>query len=162
MKKLVMILIAVATLQVSAQEQKREVKKQRITSKMDYTPEQVSQLQAKKMTLTLDLSDQQQKEMSAVLLKQAKMRQSKKEAYFKSKEMAGNKTLSKEERFKIANSRLDQQIEMRKKVKSILSSEQFEKWEEMNTKRGEQNKRYTMRDREKSPKMTAKEVKGKL
>ncbi|MGV8814874.1 MAG: hypothetical protein ACOH2D_13605 [Gelidibacter sp.] len=158
MKKIVMIIIAVATLQVSAQEQKREVRKQRMESKTSYSPEEMAQLQAKKMTLILDLSDKQQKEMSAVFLEQAKLRQSKKEAYLKSKEKAEVKTWSKEERFKMANARLDQQIEMKKKMKSILSSEQYEKWGKMNEKRDQHSKRYARHSKNKSRQMTPKEV----
>ncbi len=152
-------MIAVATLQVSAQEQKREVRKQRMESKTPYSPEEMAQLQSKKMTLTLDLSDKQQKEMSAVFLEQAKLRQSKKEAYLKSKDNAEAKTWSKEERFKMANARLDQQIEMKKKMKSILSADQYEKWGKMNEKRGQHSKRYAMHSKNKSHKMTPKEIK---
>lgn len=159
MKKLVMILIAVATLQVSAQDQKRDFKKQRMASKMDYTPEQIAQLQAKKMTLTLDLSDKQQNQMSAVFFEQATSRQSKKEAYLKSKDTAENKALSKDERFKMANARLDQQIERQKQVKSILSPEQYEKWRKMNERRKHQGKKYAMRDKNKNNKMAPTKAK---
>ena len=127
MKKLIMILIAVATLQVSAQDQKREMTKQRMTSKMDYSPEETAQLQSKKLTLKLDLNSKQQKEVSDLFLEQAKLRQSQKETYLESKAKEENKTFSKEERFKMANARLDQQIEMKKKMKDILSAEQYEK-----------------------------------
>lgn len=156
MKKLVMILIAVATLQVSAQEQKKEIRKQRTEFKNPYTPEEMAQLQAKKMTLTLDLTDKQQKEMSALLLEQAKLRQSKKEAFAKSKKEGESKTFTKEDHFKMANARLDQQIERQKKVKSILSAEQYEKWVKMDKKRGQHSKKYAMRYKNKSHKMTPK------
>ncbi len=159
MKKLVMIMIAVATLQVSAQAQKREFRKQRMESKNPYSPEEMAQLQAKKMTLILDLSDQQQKEMSAVFLEQAKLRQIKKEAYLKSKDKTEAKTLTKEERFKMANERLDQRIETKKKMKSILSSAQYEKWGKMNEKRGQHSKRYAMHSKNKAHKTVPKEVK---
>ena len=159
MKKLVMIMIAVATLQVSAQAQKREFRKQRMESKNPYSPEEMAQLQAKKMTLILDLSDQQQKEMSAVFLEQTKLRQIKKEAYLRSKDKTEAKTLTKEERFKMANARLDQQIETKKKMKSILSSDQYEKWGKMNEKRGQHSKRYAMHSKNKAHKTVPKEVK---
>lgn len=158
MKKLVMILIAVATLQVSAQDQKREMKKQRMESKTPYTPEQMAQLKAKKMTLNLDLNDNQQKEMSSLFLEEAKLRQSKKEAYLQSKAKDENKSLSNDERFEMANARLDHQIEMKKKMKGILSAEQFEKWE-MNNKRSHYNKKYAMRHNDKRQNTTPKEAK---
>lgn len=159
MKKLVMIMIAVATLQVSAQEQKRDVRKARMESKTSYSPEEMAQLQAKKMTLTLDLSEKQQKEMSALFLEQAKLRQSKKEALLQSKGKEDKKNFSKEERFKMANARLDQQIAMKKKVKSILSTEQYEKWGKMNEKRDQQGKRYAMHRKDSRHKMPQKEAK---
>ena len=159
MKKLIMILIAVATLQVSAQDQKREMKKQRMTSKMDYSPEEMAQLQSKKLTLKLDLDAKQQNEVSALLLEQAKLRQSKKEAYLKSKDKEETKTFSKEERFKMANARLDQQIEMKKKMKGILSTEQYEKWGKMNEGRSRQGKKYHMRSRHKKDGMPQQKAK---
>lgn len=145
MKKLMMILIAVGTLQVSAQEQKREAKKQRMETKMHYSPEQIAQLQAKRMTLKLDLNDQQQKEVSALFLENAKVRQSKKDAYLQSKANDEKKIWSKEERFQMANARLDHKIEMKKKMKTILSTEQFEKWGQMNDRRTHRSKKYVMR-----------------
>ena len=75
------------------------------------------------LTLKFDLDAKQQNEVSALLLKQAKLRQSKKEAYLNSKAIE-----EKENRFKMANARLDRQIEMKKKMKDILSTDQYEKW----------------------------------
>lgn len=159
MKKLVMIFIAVATLQVSAQEQKRELKKERMTSKTPYSPEEMAQLQSKKLTLKLDLDTKQQKEVSAVFLEQAKLRQSKKEAFLQSKAKEEKKSFSKDERFKMANARLDQQIEMKSKMKTILSAEQYEKWGKMNEQRRPQSKRYAMHSKNRSHKMTHERAK---
>ena len=144
MKKLVMIMIAVATLQVSAQEQKREFRKQRMESKTTYSPEEMAQLQTKKMTLQLDLNDKQQKEVSAILLEQAKLRQSKREAFSQSKMKDEKKNWSKEDRLKMTNARLDHQIEMKKSMKNILSTEQFEKWNKTKEKHNEQYKKRSM------------------
>lgn len=144
-----MILIAPATLQVSAQDQKREFNKQRKGSKMENSPEEIAQVQAKKMTLKLDLNEKQQKDVSAVFLEQAKMRQSKKEAYLKSKDKSEDKALSKEERLKMTNARLDEQIEMKKKMKTILTADQYQKWGEMSQKRSKQKRTHHMRYKEK-------------
>lgn len=152
-------MIAVATLQVSAQDQKREMKKQRMTSKINYSPEEMAQLQSKKMTLKLDLDAKQQNEISALLLDQAKMRQSKKEAYLKSKDKKEKKAFTKDERFKMANARLDQQIEMKKKMKSILSTDQYEKWGKMNERRSHQGKKSKMRYRHKNDRMRQQKAK---
>lgn len=144
MKKVIMILFAFATLHASAQDQKRDFKKQRMTSKMDYSPEEMAQLQSKKLTLKLDLDAKQQKDVSDLFLEQAKIRQSKKEAFLQSKAKEEKKKFSKEERLKMANERLDQQIDMKKKMKTILSTEQYEKWGKMDKKRNFKNKRYAM------------------
>ncbi|MBJ7880229.1 hypothetical protein [Gelidibacter salicanalis] len=133
MKKLVMILVAFATLQVSAQEQKREMRKDHAESKMQYSPEEMAQLRTKQMTLKLDLNDKQQKDVSVIFLEEAKFRANKKAAMTKDK---GEQSLSKEERLKMKNERLDRQIAMKKKMKTILSAEQYEKWEKMGQKRG--------------------------
>lgn len=145
MKKLMMILIAVATLQVAAQDQKRELRKQGTESRTPFTPEEMAQLQAKRMVLTLDLNEKQQKEMSALLLEQAKLRQSERDAFKKSKKDAEQKSVSKEERFKMANAKLDQQIEMNKKMKTILTAEQYEKWNKANKKHNYQGKKRAMK-----------------
>lgn len=139
-----------ATLQVSAQDQKREMNRQRTTSRMTYSPEQMAQLQSKKLTLKLDLDTKQQQDVSVLFLEQATLRQSKKEAYLSSKSNDENKSFSKDERFKMANARLDQQIAMKKKMKGILSTEQYEKWGKMNESRHYQSKRYSMRYRDKN------------
>ena len=45
------------------------------------------------------------------------------------KESGERKTITKEDKYKMMNERLDRQIEMKQKMKSILNDEQFEKWE---------------------------------
>ena len=45
---------------------------------IEMTPEQVAELQTKKMTLDLDLNSNQQKEEKALLLEEAKKREAKK------------------------------------------------------------------------------------
>ena len=58
------------------------------------------------------------------------------------KKMAENKEAhkpSKDERVKMMNEKLDHQIEMKKKMKEILTAEQFEKWEKSQMK--QQSKR---------------------
>ena len=153
MKKLVMICIAIATLQVSAQEQKREMRKLRTASRTSFTPEEMAQLQAKKMVLTLDLNEKQQKEMSALLLEQAKLRQSEREAFIHSKNDTESKTLAKADRFKMTDANVDKKIEKQKKKKRILSDEQHQKWAKMEKKRNYQGKKQAMRYKNKGHKM---------
>lgn len=128
MKKLVLIIVALATLQVSAQDQKREMKKQHRSENTNYSPEESAQLQTKRLTLKLDLNEKQQNEVSTLFLEEALLRKSKKEAFSEVKAKAENNSLSKKDRLKMKNERLDHQIELKKKMKSILTTEQYDKW----------------------------------
>ncbi len=88
------------------------------------TPEQMATLQTKKMTLALDLSSAQQKQVQEFHLENAKLRKEKREA------VKGKRTdLSSEERFALQNERLDHMIAQKEKMKKILNEEQFAKWE---------------------------------
>jgi methionine-rich copper-binding protein CopC len=111
----------------------------------DVTPEEMASLQTKKMTLQLGLNESQQKEIQKINLENAKDRKAKMEAR---KAQKANGTItkpSKEEQLKMMNERLDNQIEMKEKMKKILNDEQFAKWEkqqqEVNKKREEMPKR---------------------
>lgn len=104
----------------------------------DLSAEEQTELQVKKMTLDLDLTEKQQKEIKTILMENAKIRETK-SAEMKKRKESGEK-LSKEERLKMQNERLDNQIEMKKKFKSILSEEQMTKWEEKQEKREEKMK----------------------
>ena len=133
MKKLVLIAIAFVTLQVTAQEHKREHRKgehkERSHKQNDFTPEQMATLQTKKMALMLDLTDAQQRDIQKLNLANAKERQAKMEAHKKMRADNKGDKPSQETRYKMMNERLDKQIAHKKQMKSILSKEQFEKFE---------------------------------
>ena len=133
MKKLVLIVIALVALQVSAQEDKKEhrkgAKKERMHKQMNFTPEEMATLQTKKMVLSLDLTEAQQREIHKINLANAKVRQAKMEGRKKVREDNKEEKPSKEDRYKMMNERLDKQISNKKEMKTILSKEQFEKWE---------------------------------
>jgi len=88
------------------------------------TPEQMATLQTKKMTLALDLSSAQQKQIQEFHLENAKLRKEKMEAA-----KGKRKDLSSEERFAHQNERLDHMIAQKEKIKKILNEDQFSKWE---------------------------------
>jgi len=133
MKEVVIFLIALVALQVSAQDQKREHQRDgqraRMETMKDFTPDELATLQTKKMTLHLDLNEAQQKEMQAFFLEEAKFRKSKMEERKAMKEGGETKKFTKEDKLKMMNERLDHEIEVKQKMKSILNAEQFEKWE---------------------------------
>ena len=125
MKKLCIIAIAFITLQATAQDQKPALTKSKVERmKSEMSPEDMAQIQTKKMTLELDLNESQQKQVNAVLLEEAKVRAEKKEAYNKIKDDADAKaSITKEDRVKMMNERLDSQIAMKAKMKEILNAE---------------------------------------
>lgn len=152
MKKLLLIAIALITVNATAQERKRERQNkgehERVQQFKDFSPEEVATLQTKKMTLHLDLTDAQQKQIQAIHLEQAKVRKSKMEAHKKMHEEGGEKP-SKKDRFNRANEQLDSRIALKSKMKNILSTEQFEKWERGNAMKGKQRTKMRKRQGEK-------------
>lgn len=134
MKSLVVIAIAFSTLSVNAQERRQERKgndhKKEIMK--DLTPEEVANLKTKKLRLKLDLTDMQQKKVESILLEQAVERQNKRKAHQNKKE---KDKPSKEEFLKMQNARLDSKIEMKQKMKDILTEEQYAKFEKMKPRR---------------------------
>lgn len=135
MKNLLMIAVAFITINVSAQDKKMEVAKERTEMRQDLNPEETAKLQSKKMTLQLDLTDQQQVEVEKLLFNEAKVRMAKKEEFKANREKLQGEKLSIEERLKMTNERLDHQIEMKKKMKAILNAEQYAKFEKSQGKR---------------------------
>jgi hypothetical protein len=130
MKKIVIILIALVTLQVTAQEKKKELHKEGQRERMEsLTPEEIASLQTKKMTLHLDLTEEQQTKIQALHLDEAKMRKAKMEERKAMKESEETKAFTKEDKVKMMNERLDHQIVTKQKMKSILNAEQYTKWE---------------------------------
>ena len=91
-----------------------------------FTPEQRSELQVKKLTLELDLNESQQKEIKTFLAdKNTKMEAHR--AAMKVMKEKGTKPTS-EERFAMQSKMLDEQIATKKRMQKILNEKQFEKW----------------------------------
>ena len=149
MKNLFMIAIALVTITATAQDKKKEDRKadikERMEKRQNMTPEEIAELQTKKMTLHLDLNEKQQAEVQKLLVAEATTRKEKM-AEFKATRESGEK-LSKEERLKMENERLDHQIEMKRKMKSILNADQYAKFEEMQAKRDSKRGMHKKRER---------------
>ncbi len=129
MKKLVLIALALFSLNSFAQS--KASKKDRIKEVhqlyKDMTPEEIAKLRTKKMTLHLDLSDKQQKEVYNVLLEEATFRKIK---FDKRKAEKKDKSeITKDDYLKFENEKLDRQIAMKSKMKDILNEEQYKKFE---------------------------------
>ncbi|OUS00503.1 hypothetical protein A9Q86_11075 [Flavobacteriales bacterium 33_180_T64] len=144
MKKIILIAIAFISLQAIAQDKRhrdsKEGRKGNMEMMKDLSAEDIATLQSKKMTLALDLSEKQQIQVKDILFKQATVRKQKMEEHKKKKTSDDAKKPSKEERVKMMNERLDNKIEMKKQLKSILTAEQFEKWKKMQGRRHMKNK----------------------
>lgn len=155
MRTLILIAVAFISLQAVAQGKRKADSKpgnnERMEMFKDLTPDEIATLQSKKMTLALDLSEKQQAQVKALFLEQAIERKAKMEEREKLMKDKDAKKPSKEERLKMQNARLDAQIEMKKKMKSILTADQYEKWEKtqgrrMKDNKGEQKKRLRKRN----------------
>ena len=138
MRKLILAIALVTTTLTFAQDRKTREEK--------LTPEQQTELQVKKMTLDLDLDSKQQAELKTILLEQTKKRESKM-AEMKARKEKGEKPTA-DERFEMKNEMLDNQIEMKAKMKKILKPEQFKKWEEMHKDKIEKGKKMQKRGKQ--------------
>ena len=131
MKKSLVIAIALFTLNGMAQERKQKKdRKDKSELREEMTPSDIATLKAKRMTLKLDLTDGQQQKVQNLFLTQETTKQS----YRKSHKRADGEKRekpSKEEFLKMQNNRLDQQIEMKREMKTILTSEQYSQFEKM-------------------------------
>lgn len=132
MKRLIIVALALISIQGIAQEERKERpnRENRMHRISDLTPEEAANLQTKKMTLHLDLNEKQQKEIYAINLENGNKRKEMMAAFKVKKANATKVKPTKEVRLSMENAKLDHQITMKAKMKSILNSDQFKKWEE--------------------------------
>jgi hypothetical protein len=109
------------------------------------TPEQEATLWTKKMTLELDLNQNQQDQMYALILGKTKKINLRMEN--KPKERP-----SKEEIYNMHISRLDEAIAMKESLKKILNDDQFAQWELMKNKKSSKTKDIKKRSKMKKNK----------
>lgn len=153
MKKLFLIALALVTIQISAQERRghhKQDKKERAERMSEYTPEEIAELQTKQMTLHLDLTEAQQKQIMAINVENAKSRKAFMEERKKARENGERKEPSKEEQLKMKNEILDKKIAVKRQMKEILNKEQYDKWEAMakeKMEKGRRQKKEMMRKR---------------
>lgn len=118
MKNLIIIGVLLFAFNLSAQGNKSR-------SKVDqFTPEEMATLQSKRMTLNLDLSETQQKEVHKLLLTKLKVRKAKMDA-----RSSTTAKPNKDDKYKKMNASLDQKTETKAQLKSILTEAQYKKWE---------------------------------
>ena len=151
MKHILLIAIALITVNVTAQDHKRSQRQwdrmDRAHQLEDFSPEEIATLQTKTMALRLDLTKAQQNEMQAIHLEQAKARKTEMEARKKMHEAGKSEKPSKEDRFKRMSNQLDNKLAAKAKIKKILNDEQYQKWERNNTKKGKQKRVKSQKQR---------------
>ena len=141
MKKAILALCLMGVTSLMAQERGERNHRQALR---DLSPEQVATLKTKKMTLALDLTEAQQEQVRSLHLENAKLRKSKMEEHKQRKENNNDKPTI-DERYAMQIERLDNQIAHKAEMKTILSAEQYEKWEKMQFHRNQQRKKGMQR-----------------
>ena len=122
-KKLFVLALLIVGTTIIAQERNRKHQGNKMEQ---FTPEQQNQLMLKKMTLELDLTEAQQKEMTAFISE----KMAKKEAHKVEMKVMKEKGVkpTNDERFAMQMKMLDEQIASKKRMEKILNAKQFEKW----------------------------------
>ena len=113
--------------------------KQLFKNKKRLTTEQLTTLKVKKMTLELELSEVQQKKLTPVITKLISER--KIEADRMRKSINEVKHIDVSNRYEMANKFLDRKIMFQKKMRSILTEEQYKKFKSLEKKRNQMIKK---------------------
>jgi uncharacterized coiled-coil protein SlyX len=150
MKKLASLLVLVFAFTITTQAQKKRMKKH----KEKLTSEQQATLAVKKMAISLELTAAQQRQVKPLVLAQINERRTAYEKMKKHKE--SKKELSADERYKMANAKLDSRLAFQRKMKSILNDAQFEKFKKL-----EKGRKRMMGKKMKRKKMMKKHKKHK-
>jgi protein CpxP len=145
-KKLFVLALLIVGTTIVAQEKNR---KQQENAMEQFTPEQESQLMLKKMTLELDLTEAQQKEMGAFISDKIAKKEAMK-AEMKAQKEKGVKPTN-DERFTMHMKMLDEQIATKKSMQKILNAKQFEKWASMKEKHNKNHQRNQKGDHHRKP-----------
>lgn len=151
MRTVISILVFTFFLNANAQEKNlQELRPQ-------FSPEQIAELQTKKMELEYELNDKQRKEIYNLNRELARKRQENLEEMKARK--AENKALTSNEKYQKELNRLDEQKKHQTEMKRILGDEKYKTWKEnhkgqrMNRQKSMCNKRTSMRLDRKSPKI---------
>ncbi|MEZ4874662.1 MAG: hypothetical protein R2793_04260 [Flavobacteriaceae bacterium] len=138
MKKLVFILFVLMGLAIQAQpgDGPHRGNKESREQREDLTPQQRAELKTKKMTLHLDLTEAQQKKVQDLILQKELKRDEMRAQREKGKE------LTQEEKFALKSKMLDEEIEMKKQLKSILTEEQYTKLEKTKMREGKMRREH--------------------
>ncbi|QIE60284.1 hypothetical protein G5B37_12140 [Rasiella rasia] len=126
MKNVLMIALVLFSYTLIAQPGDRrdsEKRKEKMEKMKDWTPEEIADIKTKKLALHLDLTDAQQKKVYPIELQIAKKRQEMR----LEKEKKTEKT--SKEAYERQKNLLDEKLSVKQQYKSVLTAEQYEKWE---------------------------------
>lgn len=140
MKKLILIALAFVSIQAFAQPGDRDGRRGQGQKMKNLTAKDMAELGTKKLTLDLDLSEDQKSEVQAILLEEGKFRKQKMQEHQAIRENIEEARPSKEERLEMEKEKLDRQIAMKEKMKSVLNDEQYAEWESNMEERKSQRK----------------------
>ncbi|RXG11340.1 hypothetical protein DSM03_1188 [Leeuwenhoekiella aestuarii] len=139
MKNLIAILALFVSVTALAQ---RGCHQERIKRMMNTTPEELAEMQTKRLTLALVLDDKQQKDIYDLELATAKERKANWEQRAAKMKARDGEKPSEQEREAIHKDRkekyaamLDKQIAHQEKMQNILNEEQFDQWRKLKMKR---------------------------
>lgn len=112
----------------------------------DLTAEQLATLKTKKMTLALDLNQEQQQAIFEFNKANAEFRKGKMEDRKAQRDTGERSGPTTEERYSMENARLDRMIAQQQKLKKILTDEQFDQWKKMQMHKHSHNSRNRLRE----------------
>ena len=108
-----------------------------------FSAEQIATLQTKKMTLSLDLNLKQQNEIFNVFIEEIEFKKTKR-GEINERKNNSKEGLSSEEIFNMMNEKLDHQIALNNKMKTILNKDQFLVWQEIKNKQNKGKRKKTV------------------
>lgn len=127
MKKSILVaftlLLSLNTMSYAQQKWSKDIKNELYSKRGGISPEESAKMQTKEMTLALDLSDEQQKDVEEALLSFHNDVQETKTSMDKKYD-----DMSLEEKRAIKSIYLDHQIALKQKMKTILNEKQYEKF----------------------------------
>ena len=132
MKNVPIVIMLLCSISLFAQRPelgKGDHKKHQIEEMHSFTPEQHAELESKRLTLLLDLNESQQQAIKNLSLKNtAKRKEQRVDPETREK-------MTSEALYQLQLTKLDTKIAHKSELKSILTKDQFAKWEKINMER---------------------------
>lgn len=138
MKNLILTMALLLSLTAVAQQGKRDHQHKRAS---DMTAEQLATLKTQKMALALDLTSKQQQAVLKVNLEEAEFRKARMAERKENKENGELEKMTSDQKFEMKSASLDLKLAHQKKLKEILTDEQFDLWKKARNRKGMHSKK---------------------